>query len=1144
LDISELVDLVQQHNIDAVHPAYGFLSESTDFAAAMADVDVMVVGPGAENLKRTGDKLEARLLAVDCKVPVLPALTEPTGRVDAVRIFAEKTGFPVMVKAIDGGGGRGIRLVRDSDELESLVTRAIEESPSKQVFAEKAAVDGYRHVEVQIVGDGRGGVMHLWERECSIQRRYQKIVELAPSTVVTREVVVPQGVTCLRLATGPMDGISLLDFLESDPRPTVVFDSEAVSGSVAGSICLQNRAFRERTSLLEDTLHVPCADASSGEVVLETWIADKTARGASPVSPTLPCKTSIYGFTIAGRWKVVQWQLGGHGTSVHTELSTSNFSDGREPSVGESAAPTRSRLNKSDSQPEGEALEDILEDRNIASAKLASMISMMEMVDVGFYEYDMTGRLVQGNNAFYKLSGHPKVDDRSELSELSFSDQVFPEDRDLVHSQWIALTEGRPVTFEMRWKRPAHSRPNGEEDLEGQWVLAACVPTRNKKGEIFSITGCITDISDQKRHQKQLERAYASERRFGRFCEFANVAIVICDTTLQVTYIVCFTGGFQAKDTDISHAFGSPAWPLTNAFRRYCNREWFAIIGHPVVEFKDIDWASYVPPEDLEFITQQSLAVVHTKRPNRYQFRLRRPWSNGAGGTGQSWMMACCYPELNEDGSVQAVAATIVDISYLKWAEDVQRRRTDEALEAKRQQENFIDFTCHEVRNPLGAVMHSAEIIDTTLAGFSSLVESIAPHLSGKQRNELETCHDSINESVNTIMSCAIHQKRIMDDILTLSKLDSKLLTISPAPIELDSILKDVQKMFEKDAQKMGVDLHIVKDSSNIDNVDWVLLDAGRLMQVLINLITNALKFTQTEAVRMVTITMHTSRRRFTERDLAVEFIPVNMLRDRKGSVDFPKDNGTEIFMSFTVRDTGCGFSEEQKTTIFERFAQASPRTHTKYGGSGLGLFITRELVEMQGGEVGVSSRPGDGAMFAFYIAARAIEAPQPENDASTPALPKRTLSMGGSYSILVVEDNVVNQKVLRKQLEKLGHKVYIASHGGEALSFLATTACWTGKETSPTSDTPNVSIILMDVEMPVMDGLTCARKIREAQSQGALIRRLPIIAVSANARYEQVSQAIESGMDDAITKPFRIAELVPKMDRLVAATDAEGPVT
>jgi len=94
-----------------------------------------------------------------------------------------------MVKAVDGGGGRGIRLIRSQDQLASLVKRAVEESPSKQVFAEKAAVDGFRHTEVQIIGDGTGNVTHLWERECSIQRRYQKIVELAPSVVTDRRLI-------------------------------------------------------------------------------------------------------------------------------------------------------------------------------------------------------------------------------------------------------------------------------------------------------------------------------------------------------------------------------------------------------------------------------------------------------------------------------------------------------------------------------------------------------------------------------------------------------------------------------------------------------------------------------------------------------------------------------------------------------------------------------------------------------------------------------------------------------------------------------------------------------------------------------------------------------------------------------------------
>lgn len=186
-----MVEVAKQCNADAVHPGYGFLSESTELDQRMAENDIMVIGPGADILNRTGDKLQARRLAEECGVPVLPAFTQPTGDVEEVRKFASHNGLPIMIKAVDGGGGRGIRLVRNMDDLKGLVTRAIEESPSKQVFAEKAAIDGFRHVEIQILGDRKGNVMHLWERECSIQRRYQKIVELAPSTTVDRSKVAP-----------------------------------------------------------------------------------------------------------------------------------------------------------------------------------------------------------------------------------------------------------------------------------------------------------------------------------------------------------------------------------------------------------------------------------------------------------------------------------------------------------------------------------------------------------------------------------------------------------------------------------------------------------------------------------------------------------------------------------------------------------------------------------------------------------------------------------------------------------------------------------------------------------------------------------------------------------------------------------------
>lgn len=190
LDIPALIAIIKSHKIDSVHPGYGFLSESAEFAhRAWTEADAVVIGPGWETLARTGDKLAARQLAEECKVPVLPALQTPTDNVEDIRRFAAQIGWPIIIKAVDGGGGRGIRIVREEGDLAGLMERALRESPQGLVFAEKAAVDGYRHVEVQIVGDGTGNVRHLWERECSIQRRFQKVVEFAPSSIRDRAVV-------------------------------------------------------------------------------------------------------------------------------------------------------------------------------------------------------------------------------------------------------------------------------------------------------------------------------------------------------------------------------------------------------------------------------------------------------------------------------------------------------------------------------------------------------------------------------------------------------------------------------------------------------------------------------------------------------------------------------------------------------------------------------------------------------------------------------------------------------------------------------------------------------------------------------------------------------------------------------------------
>jgi len=200
LNVAELISVCQKHGIDAVHPGYGFLSESSEFSWKAWEAGITVIGPGWEILDRTGDKLKAKLLAEECGVPTLQALPTPTNDISEIKAFASKIGYPVMIKAVDGGGGRGIRLIRSADVLERAARRAIEESPSRQVFVEKAAVDGFLHVEIQIIGDGKGDVRHLWERQCSIQRKYQKVVEVAPCISKKRKFIAQVIESAVRMA--------------------------------------------------------------------------------------------------------------------------------------------------------------------------------------------------------------------------------------------------------------------------------------------------------------------------------------------------------------------------------------------------------------------------------------------------------------------------------------------------------------------------------------------------------------------------------------------------------------------------------------------------------------------------------------------------------------------------------------------------------------------------------------------------------------------------------------------------------------------------------------------------------------------------------------------------------------------------------
>lgn len=218
------MSLCKKHYINLVHPGYGFLSESAEFSEQLAAAGVTFIGPSPDILRQTGDKLSARKLAKVCGVPVLPALDEPVEDLDALRAFSKNVGLPVIIKAVDGGGGRGIRLVHHEKDLESHFRMATNESPSRQVFAEKAAVGGFRHVEVQIVGDGLGNVRHFWERECSIQRRFQKVIEIAPSTISNRGLISSVIDAAVRMATAiKYSSLGTWEFLVSPESSTFYF---------------------------------------------------------------------------------------------------------------------------------------------------------------------------------------------------------------------------------------------------------------------------------------------------------------------------------------------------------------------------------------------------------------------------------------------------------------------------------------------------------------------------------------------------------------------------------------------------------------------------------------------------------------------------------------------------------------------------------------------------------------------------------------------------------------------------------------------------------------------------------------------------------------------------------------------------------
>ncbi|MEC4112699.1 acetyl-CoA carboxylase biotin carboxylase subunit [Myroides pelagicus] len=199
----KIIEVAKSLGVDGIHPGYGFLSENASFSTACANANITFIGPDAHSIELMGNKLAAKETVKGYDIPMVPGLDEAITDIDKAKQVAAEIGFPILIKAAAGGGGKGIRIVEKEEEFESQIQRAISEATNAfgdgSVFIEKF-IGSPRHIEIQVLADKHGNIVHLFERECSIQRRHQKVIEEAPSAVLTPDIRKQMGEAAVRVA--------------------------------------------------------------------------------------------------------------------------------------------------------------------------------------------------------------------------------------------------------------------------------------------------------------------------------------------------------------------------------------------------------------------------------------------------------------------------------------------------------------------------------------------------------------------------------------------------------------------------------------------------------------------------------------------------------------------------------------------------------------------------------------------------------------------------------------------------------------------------------------------------------------------------------------------------------------------------------
>ncbi len=627
---------------------------------------------------------------------------------------------------------------------------------------------------------------------------------------------------------------------------------------------------------------------------------------------------------------------------------------------------------------------------------------------------------------------------------------------------------GLPVAHEVQ--------PILHNDGRPGWVDNRKYPIRNAQGQIVGLFGVARDIT----RNIEAEQSEHKVQRALRLLSDCNFAMARADSETELLSEICRVvvdaGGYRmAWIGSAEQDAGKTVRPLVS---------WGSNDGY-LADIR-ISWDA-----DSPWGRGPTGEAIRSGRPQVNQDYLSNPrmepWRQLAlrHGYQSSIALPMVLPAVGTFGAMMVYAreadafapeevSLLMELAYNvtfgveRLRERVRRFAAESASEAK---SAFLANMSHEIRTPMNAVM-----------GMTLLALRADPP-------------PKVRDYLQKIQSSGRHLLGVINGILDISKLEAGKVALEQVEFDLEQVLEDVVSVIAEKAASKGLKLGIELAS---DLPLQLLGDPLRLEQVLINLADNAVKFTARGEIGI--------------------------------SVSLQERRAEQVLLHFAVRDTGIGLSLEQRERLFQSFQQADSSITRKYGGSGLGLSISKRLAELMGGQIGVDSRPGAGSTFWFTARLGLGHASQGQHgsrlglqDPLAPAATDReraTQALAPAADLrgaraLVVEDNPLNQEVATEFLEALGLQVELAEDGAVALQKV---------QRQP------YDIVLMDMQMPVMDGLSATREIRKLPGRQAL----PILAMTANAMAADRKRCLEAGMNDHIAKPIDPEQLLAKLRRWI----------